>query len=204
MHTHFNNILLDLPEILVLNITKVDNQILIEASPVEHTQCCPVCASAQTIRRGTVYTRKVRHLSAFGQRVYLLLPVIRMSCTICHALFVWHYEFVAPKKRYTNAFEAALPKHVIGATVKHAARITETPASTLNRIVTAWMSSEATRIQQVCQEQAKASTQLVLGIDDFAILYMNGKKHLLSGTNVTLRMPLRKSGLFVGFNKENP
>lgn len=127
-----------------------------------------MCASAQTIRRGTAYQRKVRHLPAFGKRVYLLLPAIRLSCTNCPANFVWAYHCVEPKKRYTKAFEASLPKQAIGATIAHAARTTETPVTTVHRIVGQWMKDEA-KVQKRCEQQAKTSTGLVLGIDDFAI-----------------------------------
>lgn len=110
MHSHSIKVLLDLPELNVCAIQKVKDQVLIEVTPIDATQPCPVCASTQTIRRGTAYQRKVRHLPAFGKRVYLLLPAIRLTCKDCHAHFVWHYDCVAPKKRYTKAFEATLPK----------------------------------------------------------------------------------------------
>ena len=84
--------------------------------------------------RGTGYIRKVRHLDAFGCQLYLMLPAIRLSCKECMASFVWNYPFVAPKKRYTKAFEDTLPKQAIGATITHTARVTETPASTMEWI----------------------------------------------------------------------
>lgn len=169
MHSHFNNTLLDLPELNATKIHKEDDHFLFEVEPVEHTQDCPICGFSQTIRRGVAYSRRVRHLPAFGRRVYLLLPAIRLSCNRCLASFVWQYDCVASKKRYTKLFEASLSKHAIGATITHAARITETPATTLNRVVSAWMETESERVQQVCQEQAETSKNLVLGIDDFAI-----------------------------------
>ena len=89
--------------------------------PIDSTQSCPIYASGQTIRRGTPYQRKIRHLATFGQHMYLLLPASRLTYKDCHTHFVWHYDCVATKKRYTKALEATLTKQALGATVKHAA-----------------------------------------------------------------------------------
>lgn len=64
MHSHSIKDLLDLPELNVRTIQKEQDQVLIEVAPVDATQPCPVCASMKTIRRGTAYQRKVRHLAA--------------------------------------------------------------------------------------------------------------------------------------------
>ena len=77
MHSHSIKDLLDLPELNICSIQKEQDQILIEVTPIDATQPCPVCASTQTIRRGIAYQRKVRHLATFGKRVYLRLPAIR-------------------------------------------------------------------------------------------------------------------------------
>lgn len=169
MHSQFNNILLDLPELKIGQVQKENQEIFIYAQPVDYTQPCPICSSTQTVRRGIAYTRKIRHLSAFGKRVFLQLPAIRLSCCSCHAKFVWQYECVAPKKRYTKAFEASLPKQVVGSTVKHASRVTNTPKTTVDRIFKSWMEKESLRIQTECIKKAQTSDQLILGIDDFAI-----------------------------------
>lgn len=84
----------------------------------------------------------MRHLATFGKRVYLLLPAIRLSCTDCQENFVWQYDCVAPKKRYTKVVEAILPQHAIGSTITQAPRTTETPATTVHRVVGKWMADE--------------------------------------------------------------
>ncbi|WP_376776806.1 ISL3 family transposase [Sporosarcina sp. NCCP-2331] len=136
---------------------------------MDHLQPCPICTSSCTIRRGTSYTRMVRHLDAFGCHVYLKLPAIRLSCKECMASFVWDYAFVAPKKRNTKAFEATLPKQAIRSTITHTACVTEIPASTVARVIHMWKTTAAALVQQACQEKAEQCQNLVLGIDDFAI-----------------------------------
>ncbi len=39
---------------------------------------------------------------AFGKKDTLVVPTIRMHCTSCEAGFVWVYEFVGPKRRYSH------------------------------------------------------------------------------------------------------
>lgn len=207
MHSHSIKVLLDLPELNVRTIQKEHDQVLIEMTPIDTTQPCPICASMQTIRRGTAYQRKVRHLDAFGKRVYLFLPAIRLTCKKCHAHFVWHYDCVAPKKRYTKAFEATLPKQAIGATITHAARLSETPPTTVHRIVRQWMAIEAIRIQKQCEQQAKTSTGLVLGIDDFAIRKghrYNTGLHDLRGSTFLDVIPGRTIAELQSYYQEQP
>ena len=64
---------------------------------------------------------------------------------------------VGPKKHYTKAFETLLPQHSMGATITHAARTTETPPTTVHRVVGRSMTDESRRIQGRCEQQTKAS-----------------------------------------------
>ncbi|WCN36745.1 transposase [Aneurinibacillus uraniidurans] len=143
---------------------------LFDVEPTAHTQSCPCCHSTlYVIHRGVAYTRKVRNLPAFGRMVSLMLPAIRMTCTSCDVSFVWSYACVAPGKRYTKTFEDSLPSYVMGAKVTHAAKQTQTPVTTTDRVFKKWMEKESPRLQAECMQEAIQCEGLVLGIDDFAM-----------------------------------
>ncbi|WP_442893633.1 transposase family protein [Bacillus sp. 2205SS5-2] len=90
---------------------------------MDYLQPCPQCRGLDVIRKENAYQRKVRHLPAFGHRVFLFIPAIRMMCKHCEISFVWKYECVASGKSYTKQFEASLSYQVLGATVTHAAMV---------------------------------------------------------------------------------
>lgn len=207
MHSHFTSILFDLKELTISNIEKIDDYFLIHVQPVDYLQPCPQCHGMKVIRRGSAYQRKVRHLPAFGRRVFLSLPAIRMSCKHCDAHFVWQYECVASGKRYTKQLEASLPLQVLGATVTHAAKQTHTPSTTVERVYKRWMETESAQVQAVCKEQALDSSQLVLGIDDFAIrkghTYNTGLHDLRGGTFLDI-IPGRTLEELRSYYQENP
>lgn len=52
-------------------------------------------------------------LSVFEKIVYLLVPSIRMQCSLCNVAFVWVYDFVGPKRRYSNLFRARAAEQAI-------------------------------------------------------------------------------------------
>jgi len=207
MHSHFTSILFDLKELTISHVEKEHDAFLIHVQPTQDLQPCPQCQRTEVIRKGIPYQRKVRHLPAFGHRVFLLFPAIRMMCKHCEASFVWHYECVAPGKRYTKSFEASLPSHVIGATVTHAAKQTQTPATTVERVFKQWMEKESVQVQATCKEQAEQSHQLVLGIDDFAIrkghTYNTGL-HDLRGRTILDVIPGRTLEELRTYYQENP
>jgi transposase len=169
MHTHFISHLLDLPGIQITSVQQETDGLICQVQPNDVVQACPTCRSAASvIRRGTAYIRKVRHLPVFGYDVFLHLPAIRLSCHGCGSSFVWQYEGVAPKKRYTKAFEQQVSS-VLGSTIQHMARVLRMPITSLTRLCHQWMRQESARVQNECWEEAASSPKLVLGIDDFAI-----------------------------------
>lgn len=207
MHSHFTNLLLDIKELSISDVQKVDADFWIQVQPTDHLQACPQCHGKEVIRKGCAYQRKIRHLPAFGCRVFLLLPAIRLMCKRCDVSFVWNYGCVAPGKRYTKKFEASLPHHVVGATVSHAAKQTQTPATTVERVFKQWMEIESAHVQAICQEQAVNSNQLVLGIDDFAIrkghTYNTGLHDLRGGTFLDI-IPGRRLDELRAYDQVNP
>ena len=114
---------------------------------------------------------------------------------------VWHLG-----KRYTKQFEASLPYQVLGATVTHAAKRTQTPTTTVDRVFKRWMESESTQFQ-TWKEKAIDSSQLVLGIDDFAIrkghTYNTGLHDLRGGTFFDV-IPGRTLEELRSYYQENP
>lgn len=135
------------------------------------------------------------------------MPAIRMMCKHCEASFVWKYECVASGKRYTKPFGASLPDRVLGATVTHIAKRTETPAITVERVFKRWMESESAQIQATCKEKTVDRNQLVLGIDDFAIrkghTYHTGL-HDLRGETFLDVFPGRTLEELRSYYQENP
>lgn len=209
MQTQYINQLLDLPEVRIHQITPVSaDEIHIDAVPVAKRQCCPICCSEEfVILKGSNGLRKIRHLPAFGKRIYLLVPAIRMLCTACKVSFVWTYGFVGPKKRYSYHFEEQAVEQSLGSTAAHSARMQKTPVSTVQRMHNAAVPLESERLSEQAWEKAKESTDLVLGVDDFAIkkghTYNTGI-HNLKGETLLDLLPGRKLEDLRVYAKQNP
>ena len=114
MHSHFTSILFDLKELTISSVENIQDDFLIHVQPIDDLQPCPRVSGNGCDSQGKAYQRKVRHLPAFGHRVFLFMPAIRMMCKHCEASFVWQYECVASGKRYTKKFEASLPFKCLG------------------------------------------------------------------------------------------
>ncbi|WP_081750752.1 transposase family protein [Paenibacillus maysiensis] len=94
-----------------------------DVTPVAHKQCCPLCQTDEfVIRKGINTPRLVRHLPAFGKKIVLVVPTIRMYCSSCGAGFVWAYDFVGAKRRYSHLFREWSAEQAFGSTAKHTAR----------------------------------------------------------------------------------
>ncbi|WP_270165536.1 transposase family protein [Paenibacillus sp. SYP-B4298] len=171
MQIQYINEMLDLPELTIIQILFIgSDELHIEALPVDQKQGCPCCKLDQAvIRKGYNEMRKIRHLAVFEKKTYLLVPSIRMYCANCEVGFVWAYDFVGPKQRYSQLFLSRVVEQALGATTAHSARMQKAPISTVqdmhNRVV-----------PMICQQltdqvwkEAQETNDLVLGIDDFAI-----------------------------------
>jgi transposase len=171
MPLQYINEMLGLPELYLHKIISVDSQeVHLEASPVTYKQPCPVCDSEQDVKRdGRNKTRQIRHLSVFGRKCFLHIPSLRLACSRCHIGFVWSYEFVGPKQRYSRLFRQQTVDQALGSTAVHSARMQEAPSSTVQRMHQEALPAERDGLVHQAWDQAKASKGLVLGIDDFAI-----------------------------------
>jgi len=171
MHTQYINELLDLPELKIHQILSIDaDEVHIEAVPLGDKQCCPCCGSHQAvIRKGRNNMRRIRHLCVFEKKTYLHVPSIRMYCTRCEAGFVWAYEFVGPRQRYSKIFRSHAVEQALGSTAAYSARMQQAPASTIQRIHHEAVPAEGERIYKQVWEEAKEMEELVLGVDDFAV-----------------------------------
>jgi len=197
MQTQYINEMLNLPELTIHQILSIDDDELhIEAVPLGDRQCCPCCGSDQNvIRKGKNDMRRVRHLSVFEKKTYLHVPSIRMYCTRCEAGFVWAYEFVGPKQRYSKLFRSQSVEQALGSTAAHSARMQQAPASTIQRIHYEAVPAEGERIYKQVWEEAKATPDLVLGVDDFASKKghsYNTGIHNLKGETMLDLLPGRK------------
>jgi len=203
MQTQYINEMLNLPELKIHQILSIDDDELhIEAIPVSDKQSCPCCGSDQdVIRKGTNGPRFVRHLPVFEKKAYLHVPSIRMHCNRCEIGFVWTYEFVGPKQRYSRLFRTHTVEQA------HSARMQQAPASTVQRMHNEAVPTECERIYERVWEEAKETTNLVLGVDDFAIkkghTYTTGI-HNLKGETMLDLLPGRKLEELRAYSEEHP
>lgn len=209
MRIQYINELLDLPELTKLHLLSVDSEKLhIEAQPVDHTQCCVICQSKDhVIRKGSHAPRVVRHLAVFDKQTDLHIPSIRMFCTACEVSFVWIYEFVGPKQRYSRRFRSQTVELALGSTATHSARMQQAPASTVQLMHNEAVPLEAQRIYEQAWAEAKATNDLVLGVDDFAIkkghTYNTGIHNLRGETMLDL-LPGRKLEDLRAYAQQHP
>lgn len=171
MQTQYINEMLNIPEVTIRQIISMnDDEVHIEVTPVAQKQCCPICRTDEFVtRKGSNHLRTVRHLPVFEKKTYLLAPAIRMKCKQCEAGFVWAYRFVGPKKRYSNLYQERAVEQALGSTAAHSARMQQAPASTVQRMHHEAIALVSGRLSEQAWKQAKVSSGLVLGVDDFAI-----------------------------------
>ena len=92
-----------------------------------------------------------------------------MLCKDCNATYVWTYEFIEGKQRYTKDFKSYVFKSGIGSTVKNASELIDRPYSTVERFFKELVMKLAPLTEAYVVKMAQDATKLILGIDDFAI-----------------------------------
>lgn len=209
MPIHYINQMLGLPELQIQNIIFMeDSEIHFEASPVDYKQPCPMCESEHNVKRdGRNKLRKVRHLDVFAKRSYLHIPAIRLYCTHYHVSFVWSYDFVGFKQRYSKAFRNQTIEHAFGSTAAHSARMQKVPASTVQRMHQEALPREAKCLSKQAWDVALHTSNLIIGIDDFAIkkghTYNTGIHDLRGGALLDV-FPGRKLEALRSFSSQHP
>lgn len=197
MQIQYISEMLNIPELQIRQFLSVSaDEIQIEAVPVCSKQCCPICQSDEAVMlKGSNGIRSVRHLPAFEKKVVLLVPSIRMYCSHCEAGFVWMYEFVGAKRRYSHLFRERAVEQALGSTAAHSACMQQAPTSTIQQMYNEAIPLEGERLSEQAWTQAKKSSGLVLGVDDFAIkkghTYNTGI-HDLKGETMLDLLPGRK------------
>jgi len=209
MQIQYINEMLDIPELQIHQILPMNaDEIHIEVVPVAKKQCCPICRSDEFVTlKGSNEPRTIRHTPAFEKKVHLLVPTIRMHCTKCEAGFVWMYEFVEPKRRYSNRFRERTVEQALGSTASHSAHMQQAPASTVQRMHNEAIPLESERLSEQAWKQAKESSGLILGVDDFAIkkghTYNTGI-HDLKGETMLDLLPGRKLEDLRAYAQQHP
>lgn len=209
MQNQYINELLDIPELKFLQMLSITcDEVHIEAVPIDDKQCCPCCLSDRAvIRKGSNDTRTVRHLSVFEKKTYLHVPTLRLYCTRCEAGFVWEYNFVGPKQRYSKLFRSHTVEHALGSTAAHGAWMQQAPASTVQRMHNEAVPALCDTLYEQVWEEAKETAELVLGVDDFAIkkghTYNTGI-HNLKGETMLDLLPGRKLEALRAYAQAHP
>ncbi|MCM3337774.1 ISL3 family transposase [Paenibacillus sp. MER TA 81-3] len=209
MHNQYTDFLLRLPDVKTKQVLEINESTLhIEVTPIAVRQACPCCQLTEhVIRKGQNRVRRIRHLGVGGQKIYLLVPAIRLFCKSCDCGFVWNYSFVDPGKRYTKAFEQQALQTARVATVKQSAELHFLPNSTLHHKHEQWLAIESKRLQKQGWKEAASMSKLVLGIDDFAIrkghTYNTGI-HNLRGETLLDILPGRKLDELRIYAKQSP
>lgn len=209
MQTQYINELLNIPELKIHERLSIHNdEFHIEAVPLDNKQICPCCASDQgVIRKGSNGKRTVRHLSVFEKQTFLHVPAIRLYCTHCEAGFVWQYDFVGPKQRYSKLFRAYTVEQALGSTAAHSARMQQAPISTVQRMHNEAVPDVCDALYEQAWEEAKGTCELVLGVDDFAMkkghTYNTGI-HNLKGETMLDLLPGRKLEALRAYAQAHP
>lgn len=134
-------------------------------------------------------------------------PSIRLYCVNCTVGFVWAYDFVGPKQRYSHLFRSRAVEHALGATAAHSARMQQAPVSTVQDMHNKTVPVLCGQLTDQAWEEAQGATDLVLGIDGFAIKKghtYNTRIHNLKGETMLDLLPGRKLDDLRAYASEHP
>lgn len=168
MPIQYTNELLGLPELTNIQLVSVDSEALhLEAQPVDHIQCCPICQSMEHLtRKGRNCLRNIRHLAAFDKKTYLHVPSIRMACSAARQTSSGFMNCGAQAEIQSGASfpdGRTVPGFVSGTQRPDAASSCQHRTFMHNEAVPV----EAERIYEQVWDEAQATDNLVLGVDDF-------------------------------------
>ena len=103
----YTNILLDLKDVLVTNITTNENTISIFVEQKREPHICPVCCSV-TDKIHDYRRQTIKDMPIQSKRVVLILRKRRYLCTSCHKHFLEKNLFLARYQRMTNRLQQYL------------------------------------------------------------------------------------------------
>ncbi len=171
--------LLNLPGITIVHVD-IDEQgdCLIKAESTEEGTPCRVCGRTIHTPYGHGRALKIRHLSIFGRKTYIVICPPRYQCLDCEGKptttqqFSWH----APRSLHTKAYDESLLLSLVNSTVEDVSIKEDVGYEAIMGIIDRYISTEV---------NWKAIQRLyVIGIDEIAL--KKGHKDFV--TIVTMRV----------------
>jgi transposase len=171
--------LLNLPGITIVQVD-IDEQgdCLIKAESTEEGTPCRVCGQTIHTPYGHGRALKIRHLSIFGRKTYIVIRPPRYQCLDCEGKptttqqFSWH----EPRSSHTKAYDESLLLSLVNSTVEDVSIKEEVGYEAIMGIIDRYISTEV---------NWKAIPRLyVIGIDEIAL--KKGQKDFV--TIVTMRV----------------
>ena len=121
-----------------------------------------ICSRCQSVS-GDIHqykTRRVRDMSCFDHRVYLVFSIRRFRCPKCHKVFTESMDSIATNQRYTRRFEQMVYQECLGQTFQQVSRKLGINWHTVERLFYQ-KAHEQFQVNATCFPQ-------ILGIDEIA------------------------------------